>query len=183
MGRNNFQLKKGFTIIEVSLVLAIGGLIFLMVFVALPGLRASQRDTDRREDVTKFITQVKSYQKNNRGALPGGSEMSGGEIEVNGSNASGSSSTWGGFYSEYLGNDFIDPDGEHYNLRVVECGGDTADADCGVNVSEVNFPNDYTMVVVLRGSCKGEGTVRTLNSRKLAVLYKLEGAGTYCSNT
>ena len=34
----NKQTKKGFTIIEVVLVLAIAGLIFLMVFIALPAL-------------------------------------------------------------------------------------------------------------------------------------------------
>ena len=39
--------KKGFTIIEVVLVLAIGGLIFLMVFIALPALQRSQRDAQR----------------------------------------------------------------------------------------------------------------------------------------
>ena len=32
------QTKKAFTIIEVVLVLAIAGLIFLMVFIALPAL-------------------------------------------------------------------------------------------------------------------------------------------------
>ena len=37
--------KKGFTIIEVVLVLAIAGLIFLMVFVALPALQRGQRDS------------------------------------------------------------------------------------------------------------------------------------------
>ena len=36
--------KKGFTIIEVVLVLAIAGLIFLMVFIALPALQRSQRN-------------------------------------------------------------------------------------------------------------------------------------------
>ena len=40
------QIKdRGFTIIEVVLVLAIAALIFLMVFIALPALQASQRDT------------------------------------------------------------------------------------------------------------------------------------------
>ena len=37
--------KKGFTIIEVVLVLAVAGLIFLMVFLALPALQRAQRDT------------------------------------------------------------------------------------------------------------------------------------------
>lgn len=62
--------EKGFTIIEVVLVLAIAGLIFLMVFIALPALQRSQRDTQRRDDVSTFVSQLTSYSTNNRGALP-----------------------------------------------------------------------------------------------------------------
>lgn len=64
--------KYGFTIIEVVLVLAIAGLIFAMTFIALPNLWASQRDAQRRNDMTTFMSTLKSYQSNNsRGALPG----------------------------------------------------------------------------------------------------------------
>lgn len=53
------QLKeRGFTIIEVVLVLAIAALIFLMVFIALPALQSSQRDTARKEDVSTVATPV-----------------------------------------------------------------------------------------------------------------------------
>ncbi|MDX2776302.1 type II secretion system protein [Streptomyces caniscabiei] len=62
--------QKGFTIIEVVLVLAIAGLIFLMVFIALPALQRSQRDTQRRDDVSRFVSQLTSYSTNNKGALP-----------------------------------------------------------------------------------------------------------------
>ena len=64
------QQKKGFTIIEVVLVLAIAGLIFLMVFIALPALQRGQRDNQRRQDVSKFMSQVTSYSTNNRGNVP-----------------------------------------------------------------------------------------------------------------
>ena len=47
--------ELGFTIIEVALVLAIAGLIFLVVFLALPALQRSQRDTARRQDVAKGV--------------------------------------------------------------------------------------------------------------------------------
>lgn len=60
---NTQRNQQGFTIIEVVLVLAIAALIFLMIFVALPALQASQRDTARKNDVgivssavTKFST-------------------------------------------------------------------------------------------------------------------------------
>ena len=61
--------KKGFTIIEVVLVLAIAGLIFLMVFVALPALQRNQRDTQRRSDVGRLVTAVTSY-RTNTGDMP-----------------------------------------------------------------------------------------------------------------
>lgn len=68
----NIQMKdKGFTIIEVVLVLAIAGLIFLMVFIALPALQSSQRDTARRSDVSIVSSAISTYTSNNRGAFPG----------------------------------------------------------------------------------------------------------------
>ena len=62
--------KKGFTIIEVVLVLAIAGLIFLMIFVALPALQRSQRDNARKNDVAIVLGAVTSFIGNNRGILP-----------------------------------------------------------------------------------------------------------------
>jgi prepilin-type N-terminal cleavage/methylation domain-containing protein len=62
--------QRGFTIIEVVLVLAIAGLIFLMVFIALPALQASQRDTARKNDVGTVAAAVTSFSGNNRGAFP-----------------------------------------------------------------------------------------------------------------
>ena len=62
--------KAGFTIIEVVLVLAIAGLIFLMVFIAVPALQASQRDAQRRSDVGVIVGAVKNYMKNNNGKAP-----------------------------------------------------------------------------------------------------------------
>jgi prepilin-type N-terminal cleavage/methylation domain-containing protein len=62
--------KKGFTIIEVVLVLAIAGLIFLMVFVALPALQRLQRNTQRKNDLARFLAALQDYQSHNRGQSP-----------------------------------------------------------------------------------------------------------------
>lgn len=67
--KNNNKVKKGFTIIEVVLVLAIAGLIFLMVFIALPALQRSQRNTQRRDDYSMLVTAVNSYMSSNNGKL------------------------------------------------------------------------------------------------------------------
>ena len=57
--------KYGFTIIEVVLVLAIAGLLFLAVFIGLPALQRSQRNTQRRQDVARVASAVTEYQSAN----------------------------------------------------------------------------------------------------------------------
>lgn len=180
-------MKKGFTIIEVSLVLAIAGLIFLMVFIALPALRSSQRDSDRREDMISFLDTVKKYQSNNRGTLPGAADSSNLKdgISVTWPIAdSAGENSWAGFYKNYLGDDFVDPAGEHYGLRIIQCDATRADTECtNVDSSSWSYPNNYQMTVVLQAKCSGETVIATSNPRKIAILYKLEGAGVYCNNT
>lgn len=53
--------QRGFTIIEVVLVLAIVALILLMIFVALPALQAGQRDQARKQDAGMVSTAVTNF--------------------------------------------------------------------------------------------------------------------------
>ena len=67
----NVQKKeKGFTIIEVVLVLAIAALIFLMIFVALPALQRNQANGARKNDVGVIVSALGTFRTNNRGAAP-----------------------------------------------------------------------------------------------------------------
>lgn len=52
--------KKGFTLIEVVLVLAIGGLIFLLAFIAYQQVARNRRDTQRRNDAGRVLAQIQS---------------------------------------------------------------------------------------------------------------------------
>lgn len=61
--------KRGFTLIEVILVLAIAALIFLMVFIALPALQASQRDTARKNDASIVSAAITRYVSGEREAI------------------------------------------------------------------------------------------------------------------
>lgn len=70
MNTNARQKQKGFTIIEVVLVLAIAGLIFLIVFLALPQLQKSRRDTQRKNDVGRVLSALENYASNNNGDYP-----------------------------------------------------------------------------------------------------------------
>lgn len=139
--------KRGFTIIEVVLVLAIAGLIFLMVFLALPALQRSQRDTQRQDDIARLQAALINYQTNNRGKIPttltgasatGATTSTTGTIDgskITGSEYDGTavkSGSWAYFYAKYLliadnqnGNGttdtFMDPDNISYGLYVVYC--------------------------------------------------------------
>lgn len=182
--------KRGFTIIEVTLVLAIAGLIFLMIFIALPALRRTQRDSQRRDDMMAFLKEVKSFQTNNRGALPSGGDTLTDYVWNQPAVTNAADSSWGGFFRDYMGDDFIDPAGTHYNLTVAKC--KTADDKGGCvvdgltklsSLSDLAFPNNYKLIVITQATCEGEKPVKVTNPRKLAVLYRLEGAGAYCGNT
>ena len=181
---------KGFTIIEVLLVLAIAGLIFMMIFIAYPALTRSQRDTDRRESVMSFLKEVKNYQTNNRGALPGAAETTSDDIVATwetAKNLTGKETTWGGFYRDYLGEKFMDPNGENYKIIVTKCGAGAVGSECTSNtakgLSGAVFPNNFRLVVVLQATCDGEKAVGVANPRKLAAMYKLEGGGVMCEST
>jgi len=62
--------KKGFTIIEVVVVLAIAGLIFGVVFWALPNLQKSNRDSTRRTVAANILANLDQYAANTNGIYP-----------------------------------------------------------------------------------------------------------------
>lgn len=198
----NIKTNKGFTIIEVVLVLAIAGLIFLMVFVAFPALQRSQQDTQRQTDISRLSTQITNFKINNTNAIPGASAkndnatvtITGASIDSNAKvNTRG---TWAYFYKNYLlagGDTFQDPDGSPYNLQVVYCGasgtaadpdkGTTAGADCKAaaqRYSSTFAAQDHTILVVLGAACDGEASVASAGLHDIAMVYKRDGGGTIC---
>lgn len=64
------QDKKGFTIIEVLIVLAIGGLIMLIALLAVPALQRNSRNSQRTKDVSMLLGGVTDYAAVNNGNLP-----------------------------------------------------------------------------------------------------------------
>lgn len=151
---NAQQTKKGFTIIEVVLVLAIAGLIFLMVFVALPSLQRGQRDTQRRDDVSRVVSQLQSYSTNNRGALPTGDQFD--------------SATFLNGYLKASDGEFNDPKtGDPYDIVT----------------SATATPAEGQMQYVRNRACSGENIgTSDAGNRQAAIRVKLEGSGFFCQN-
>lgn len=150
--------REGFTIIEVVLVLAIAGLIFLMVFIALPALQRNQRDTQRRNDVSTFMSQLQSYATNNRGRVPE-------EDDLN------------RFKTDYLKwsadptlSEFNDPTtGEGYIISYEVADGSSS-------------PEEGEIYYQARALCDGETMQTGESARAAAVAVKLEGSGVFCAD-
>jgi prepilin-type N-terminal cleavage/methylation domain-containing protein len=70
--------QKGFTIIEVALVLAVAALIFLVVFLAVPALQRNQRDDARKRDVGNVVQAVTNATANENKQLTVGIAYNGG---------------------------------------------------------------------------------------------------------
>jgi prepilin-type N-terminal cleavage/methylation domain-containing protein len=146
--------EKGFTIIEVVLVLAIAGLIFLMVFIALPALQRGQRDTQRKNDMSRVQTAIQNFQSNNRNKLP-------------------QTADWNGdFISKYLavgGDTFADPNGTNYMFTATG------------NIPD-DFAGDGKIFYTVGSVCDGEALKSGQGGNKVAIRYKLEGGGVACQS-
>lgn len=62
--------SKGFTLIEVVLVLAIGGLIFLLAFLAFQQVSRNRRDTERRSAASQVVAELQNYAGDNSNNFP-----------------------------------------------------------------------------------------------------------------
>jgi len=163
------QKEKGFTIIEVVLVLAIAGLIFMMVFIALPALQRSQRDTQRKNDLSRAVTALTNYTSTNRGSLP-------------------TAGVWNTtFKTQYLTNSgddsFVDPAGACSS----PCTEPTATSYMFVlsTAALPSFGSDTTQNTIYYSAgytCDTDGAVKTAGSRKVALRMALEGGGVACQN-
>lgn len=68
--KTKLKNEKGFTIVEVLIVLAIAGLILLIVFLAVPALRRNSRNTATKQDVANVLAGISEYAAANNGSLP-----------------------------------------------------------------------------------------------------------------
>ena len=173
---NSSSQAKGFTIIEVVLVLAIAGLIFLMVFIALPALQRSQRDAQRKQDVSRLLDAVQRYKSNNRGQLPSILRTD----------------TWVGLTNSYsdlfvktylvVDGPFRNPQGELWHMYGAMHNTPGSElpplSTDGVQL-QYRLREFYSAVGM---KCDGSGLVAAQGPSHVAVRIYLENGGTYCES-
>lgn len=156
MKKKTLNTKQGFTIIEVVLVLAIAGLIFLMVFLAFPALQRNQRDTQRRQDYANLSAAVISTATNNNGEFPADGSIDGKALNKDGADPQGNAysitiSKGTSAITLPTGNNFAL--GRVYVYQYAQC----------VNGSPVRSRSDYS-------------------AKQFAIYAPLEDGGKYCLN-
>ena len=180
--------KKGFTIIEVVLVLAIAGLIFLMVFIALPALQRSQRNTQREDDLSRVLTAANDYQTNNNGKSPWDSGPTNKNFVKRYIDDTCKDAPADGTQYECDGDQFRDPDGENYAMKGEgRLDGTYVDFTMGedkkVYMSSDAAKFDHTFRAMTYASCGDEGeAVKGTGNRQYAVYYVLEGGAVSCND-
>ena len=182
--------KKGFTIIEVVLVLAIAGLIFAMVLIALPALQKAQRNSQRKRDLGLIVAQMEKFRANNSGISVTDSFTN--AFEANG---------FCTFYNKYIDDEMVDPStGTPYKVslnattRVIDCkkGKDALvergyDPDVrgrsGSKWAKMDVGDiQYNDVAMCNGEIFDDNMGRSANLHVFAIRMYLEGGGVACQD-
>jgi prepilin-type N-terminal cleavage/methylation domain-containing protein len=184
--------KKGFTIIEVVLVLAIASLIFLMVFIALPALQRSQRNTRRRQDMARIITSITEYQTNNGNKMPWVYNGAGGwskedtatlvKSYIIGDNSYSYSNSNGALKDGNCSDQFCDPDGTSYRFIYYA---DTTYYDQNKPATSDDPSYNHVIFAVETSKCTGNEmspVAAASGAQQFSILYRLEGGAVYCGD-
>lgn len=170
MQKNINSNERGFTIIEVVLVLAIAGLIFLMVFLALPALQRSQRDTQRKNSVSRLMSQLVNYESNNQGSLPPAT-------------AAGWTGAAAGLIPNYMTNNgqtFTDPSTNATYTVTLQAGLAAAPTNLGVLNVYYNTPAAPAGARCTAGTPSTPSASAPAAAGQIAVVIALETGGWYC---
>jgi prepilin-type N-terminal cleavage/methylation domain-containing protein len=142
--------QKGFTIIEVMIVLVIAAVIILIVFLAVPALQRNARNNQRKSDAARISAAVSEYTNNTNGSLP---------------------TTWGNI-KPYLGNMAF------YTTLPADAATIT-NATTNQTVTNADTAPAVALSGTCQTSGANIGTAATSSqARQFVVLYKVEGGTT-----
>lgn len=155
------RTKKGFTIIEVVIVLVIGAIIMLMVFLVVPALQRSQRDARRQSDARRFLAAAEQYATNNNGTY---------------ADDQAKTNTVVTSYITNSGEKFEDPSGSAYS---------TGNAGPTYSASKLDVATDGAnprMVYAQNSNCSGQVMATATGKNRIAVSVYQENGGRFCVN-
>lgn len=175
------EKKKAFTIIEVVLVLAIAGLIFVMVFIALPALQRARRDTQRRNDVAEILAAAAQYRTHNGGRLPGtatSGARKGWPCFMSGASCP-ELQQWNAFIKKYAPG-LTDPStGKEYHVFATAIYGSS----CREQAGKIERQPYGNIAVCHKTYCEDDQYKQAATYETFTLIYKSEGSGLVCATS
>lgn len=151
--KSGLKDARGFTIIEVLIVLAIAGLILLIVFLAVPALQRNAHNTAAKNDVAGLLGAMNEYVNNNSGSLPATQKAGAGATYTIGAKGTATAVAKIGYYTGA-------------NVTIV---------------SAVPAKAPTVGVIIVEGAtCNGNNAVGGGSPRGYAAWYAIEGGNVQC---
>ena len=166
------RAKEGFTIIEVIIVLVIGAVIMLAVFLVVPQLQRTQRNSNRQNAARRVQTAGEQFAANNGGTYPASTNTA--------TDAAYCAGT-----SKVLATSTDDPtNGGSCNAITNITGSVKSPSNAYYAIINTNTPTADQMTITYNVySCANNSTIATSTTNKFVVGVLQEGAGTatyYC---
>ncbi len=160
--KTKLKNQKGFTIIEVLIVLAIAGLILLILFLAVPALQRNSRNTQTKTNAANLLAAVNEWSNNNNGKVPTGHSSTAltAPVTTNLTTAT----------SVFYGTSATD------TTTAARVGASTVQFS---TVAYSTLPADGTLVMVVGFKCNAAGTqANDVSARSDSVVMAIETSGT-----
>jgi prepilin-type N-terminal cleavage/methylation domain-containing protein len=171
--------SKGFTIIEVMIVLAIAGLILLIVFLAVPALQRNSRNTQRKNDAANISAGIGTYLSNNNGILPNGiGNGTAGSVDlcaVGGTTSGALGAACGSGNTETARIGYYNQGNVYINKTATSGSPVTVTSASAVGSESATAVSTQSVLLVFNESCGAAGTGQFTN-RSVAVFYVTESA-------
>lgn len=151
----NKKSNKGFTIIEVLIVLSIAASIILIVFLAVPALQRNQRNAQRKSNIASIAGAINEYESNYSGSIPVGASAT----QLCDTASCGGTPT-----------KTVDFKQGYYSAAPTV----NAALASGGTVAAVTTD---TVTIVPKGKCSSTNSAVYGSERSFAILYATEGAG------
>ncbi len=145
---------QGFSLVELTIVLAIAALIMILVFVGFRQATINRRDHARKADAARYLEAERMWVSDNNGLMP----------------TSLTYDTASGIKAKYItsgGAKFADPDNNNWTIDWRDRGGTTTPQ-----------PGNH-LLVGASSTCSG-GAMIDGGSRQFAVIVVMQTGGTYC---
>jgi prepilin-type N-terminal cleavage/methylation domain-containing protein len=172
--------RKAFTIIEVVLVLAVAGLLFVMVFIAFPALRNAQQRVQRQDDLSRITALSITYRADHGNLSPfvgadAADDFIVKYVDEQCSDRSGSDSI---LKYGTCGKDFSDPDGAPYGFDLRGSLSGQVDDVVEVMGDIESDKNEHFIIVYENAACSGEEKhIKKTNSKIDVALTYINEAG------